>query len=196
MAAALLSRTAEAGGLAHALSGPEHWYAVYTRSNCEFKVARHLSTRGVEELLPVYRSRRRWSDRTRELDLPLFAGYVFCRFDPQRALPVVSTPGVVRIIGSGRNPVPVADAEIDAIRAICTSGVRAQPWPFLEVGRRVAVVNGPLAGIEGIVLELKNQFRLVVSVSLLQRSVAAEIEREWIQPLSFTATASTNGVHQ
>jgi transcription antitermination factor NusG len=198
MATALLSRMAETAvdtaGLSPAISGAERWYAVYTRSNCEFKVSRHLSTRGLVEFLPVYKSRRQWSDRSRELDLPLFAGYVFCRFDPHRAVPVVSTPGVVRVIGSGRTAVPIADAEIDAIRAICTSGVRAQPWPFLEVGRRVAIVNGPLTGIEGIVVELKNQFRLVVSVSLLQRSVAAEIEREWIQPLSFAASA--NGVQQ
>jgi len=192
MATALLSPTADYG-LPLAAPGPECWYAVYTRSHCEFKVARHLSTRGLEEFLPVYRSRRHWSDRTRELDLPLFAGYVFCRFDTHHALPVVSAPGVVRIIGSGRIPVPVADSEIHAIRAICASGVHAVPWPFLAVGRRVAVVNGPLAGIEGIVVELKNQFRLVVSVSLLQRSVAAEIEREWVQPLSFATSA--NGVH-
>jgi transcription antitermination factor NusG len=194
MATALLPRMAEAADLSPAIPAAERWYAVYTRSHCEFKVSRHLSTRGIEEFLPVCKSRRHWSDRTRELDLPLFPGYVFCRFAPHHAFPVVSTPGVVRIIGSGRTPVPVADSEIGAIRAICTTGVRAQPWPFLEVGRRVAVVNGPLTGIEGIVVELKNQFRLVVSVSLLQRSVAAEIEREWIQPLSFTASA--NGVQQ
>ena len=194
MAAALLSHVAEAGGLTPAFPGPERWYAVYTRSNCEFKVSKQLSTRGIEEFLPVYRSRRHWSDRTRELDLPLFAGYVFCRFNPRHTVPVLSTPGVVRVIGSGRTPIPVTDSEINAIRAICTSGVRAQPWPYLEIGRKVVLVNGPLTGLEGIVVELKNEFRLVVSVSLLQRSVAAEIEREWIQPLSFAASA--NGVHQ
>jgi len=196
MATAPLSRIADAGGFVPAFSGPERWFAVYTRSNCEFKVSRQLSSRGFEELLPVYRSRRHWSDRTRELDLPLFAGYVFCRFDARHALPVLSTPGVVRIIGSGRTPIPVTDSEIDAVRAICTSGVRAQPWPYLEVGRRVTLVNGPLAGVEGIVIELKNEFRLVVSIALLQRSVAAEIEREWIQPLPLSCGASANGVHQ
>ena len=193
MGAALFSHTTETGSPASAFRPAERWYAVYTRSNCEFKVAKHLSTRGLEEFLPVYKCRRHWSDRTRELDLPLFAGYVFCRFDAHHGLPVVSAPGVVRIVGSGRMPVPIADSEIAAIRAICASGVHAQPWPFLEVGRRVALVNGPLAGVEGIVVELKNEFRLVVSIPLLQRSVAAEIEREWIQPLSCAAPA--HGVH-
>jgi len=163
------------------------WYAVRVRSNFEFITSRLLHDKGFEDFLPVYRSRRQWCDRVKELDLPLFSGYVFCRFAPDALVRILNTPGVVEIISAARRPIPIDEREIDAIRAICRSGLRTQPWPFLEVGRRVAVTQGPLAGTEGFVVEMKNQQRLVVSISLLQRSVAAEIERDWIQPLSAAA---------
>jgi len=163
------------------------WYALRVKSRFEFVTSQVLRGKGLDSFLPVYRTRRCWSDRVKELELPLFPGYVFCRFDASAPLPVLCSPGVVHVVSAGKVPVPVEDREISAIQAICNSGLRTQPWPFLEVGRRVVVERGPLAGTEGVVIELKGEYRIVASISLLQRSVAAEIEREWIRPVNRTA---------
>ncbi len=138
--------------------------------------------RGMESFLPLYRSRRRWSDRTRVMDLPLFPGYVFCRFHPELLLPVVTTPGVVQVVGAGKHPCPIADAEIAAIQRMLCSGNEVEPWPYLQAGQKVRILDGPLFGIEGILVEVKNRRRLVVSVHLLQRSVAVEVDRDCIGP--------------
>jgi transcription antitermination factor NusG len=144
-----------------------------------------LRGKGYEEFLPLYRSRRRWSDRIKELDLPLFPGYLFCRFDvSDRLMPILTTPGVIGIVGAGKTPVPVDDEEIEAIRALLRSGLVVQPWPFLRVGSKVYIEGGPLAGVEGIISNTDKVYRLVVSVSLLQRSVAVEIDREWARPIA------------
>jgi transcription antitermination factor NusG len=160
------------------------WYAIRVQSKFENLASATLRGKGYEEFLPLYRSRRRWSDRVKELDLPLFPGYLFCRFDVHdRLLPILTTPGVISIIGAGRTPVSVDDEEIGAIRAILRSGLAAQPWPFLRVGSKVYVERGPLAGVEGIITNTDKVYRLIVSVSLLQRSVAVEIDREWARPI-------------
>lgn len=159
------------------------WYGVRVKSRFEFVTARLLRQKGFEEFLPLYRSKRVWSDRVKELDVPLFPGYVFCRFDTGRLLEVLTTAGVVHVISVGRQPIPVEKTEMDAVRSICVSGLTARPWPFLESGRRVLVEKGPLAGIEGRVISAKGEWRLVVSVSLLQRAVSTEIDREWIRPI-------------
>lgn len=132
----------------------------------------------------MYRSRRYWSDRVKEVDLPLFPGYIFCRFDPLHRLPILTSPGIVSIIGLGKNPEPVDDSEIARIQAIVSSGVLACPWPFLRAGQKILVSRGPLSGVEGFLVRLKNQYRLVVTIQLLQRSVAAEIDRDWVRPIS------------
>lgn len=160
------------------------WYAIRVRSRFESVSAAGLTGKGYDPFLPLYRARRRWSDRVKQMDLPLFPGYVFCRFDPASRLPVLTTPGVVNIVGYGRDPVPIDEKEIANIRAIIASGLPATPWPYLRTGQRVLIEHGPLAGIEGIVLELKKELRLVVSVTMLQRSVGVEIDREWIRPLT------------
>jgi transcription antitermination factor NusG len=115
--------------------------------------------------------------------MPLFSGYLFARFDKRDPYRVLNSPGVVHVVCAGREPVPVDSREIQSIQAICRSGVPAEPWPFLETGRRVVVEHGPLTGAEGIVVRLKGGCRLVASLSILQRSVAAEIDREWIRPI-------------
>jgi transcription antitermination factor NusG len=124
----------------------------------------------------------------KQLDLPLFPGYLFSRFDVGNRLPILTTPGVISIVGAGKTPLPVDDEEIDAIRAILRSGLTAQPWPFLCVGSRVYLEGGPLAGVEGIITNTDKVYRLVVSVSLLQRSVAVEIDREWARPIGGTGS--------
>src|SRR5664280_350305 len=143
-----------------------------------------LRGKGYQEFFPLYRSRRRWSDRTKELELPLFPGYSFCQFDVNHRLPILTTPGVIGIVGAGKIPVPVDLEEIEAIRAILRSGLAAQPWPLLRVGSKVYIEGGPLAGLEGIITNTDKVYRLVVSVSLLQRSVAVEIDREWARPIA------------
>lgn len=159
------------------------WFAVQTKTSREKFVAEILRGKGYEEFVPLYRSRRKWSDRIKELELPLFPGYVFCKFDAGRRLPILTTPGVLLVVGNGRAPVPVEDAEIDALRAVVRSRLQAQPWPYLQVGQRVRIEGSPLAGMEGILLELKNSCRIVVSVNLLQRSVAVEVDHNWVRPI-------------
>jgi transcription antitermination factor NusG len=160
------------------------WYALRVRSRYENTVATHLQARGFESLLPLYKCRRRWSDRCKEIELPLFPGYVFCQFNPLNRLPILSIPGVVHIVGVGRTPVPIDESEIAALQAAVKSGLPKQPWPFLEIGHRVRIEYGPFCGVQGILLGFRGHQRLVLSVTLLQRSVAVQIDEAWVQPIS------------
>ena len=159
------------------------WYALQIRSKLGNVALATLCGKGYEAYLPVYRSERRWSDRLKQLDIPLFPGYLFCRFEARNRLPILTTPGVIGVVGAGKTPVRVNDEEIEAIRAILDSGLAAQPWPFLSVGSRIYMEAGPLAGLEGTISNADKTCRLVVSVSLLQRSVAVEIDRDWARPI-------------
>lgn len=159
------------------------WFALHVRSRCEKMVSVSLRSKGYEEFLPLYRSRNRWSDRLKNVDLPLFPGYVFCRLHPSRRLPVLTTPGVVSIVGSGKIPQPVEPSELAAIQSLVKSGLPAVPWPYLETGQRVLIERGAMAGVEGILSAIKKELRVVLSVSLLQRSVAVEIDRSSIRPI-------------
>ena len=158
------------------------WYALQVRSRKEGYVASQIQGLGFECLLPTYKCVRKWSDRVRELEQPLFPGYLFCRFDFQHRRPVVTTPGVLQIVGFGRRAIPVPDEEIQALQLALTSGVPKQPWPYLEIGQRVRVIYGTLTGLEGILVNVKGNDRVVLSVSLLQRSVAMEVEASWLAP--------------
>jgi transcription antitermination factor NusG len=133
-------------------------------------------------MLPLYRSRRQWSDRVRDLELPLFAGYVFCRFVYGERTAVLNTPGVTRIVGFGGQPASIDDREISAIEAVLRSKLPVRPWPHLKPGDRVLVQRGPLRGLEGVLLREKDGLRLVIGVDLLQRSVAVELEPDMIAP--------------
>jgi transcription antitermination factor NusG len=161
----------------------DQWFALRTKPQREKVVASALRSKGYEEFLPLYRSRRRWSDRIKEMDLPLFPGYVFCRFDVHSRLPILVTPGVLLIVGIGKTPLAVNDSEIAALQSIVKSGLQAEPWPFLKVGQRVRIDQGSLEGVEGILTAIKKPCRLVVSVTLLQRSVAVEIDQDWATPI-------------
>jgi transcription antitermination factor NusG len=158
------------------------WFALGLRSNFEKTTATLLEHQGYEALSPTYRIRRRWSDRLKEIETPLFPGYVFCRMDLAERGPVLMTPGVVRIIGFGSEPAPVADLEIVAIQAIMKSGLLSRPWPFLAVGDPILVESGPLAGTTGFLTCVDEQYRLIASISLLQRSIAVELDRDWVRP--------------
>jgi transcription antitermination factor NusG len=159
------------------------WYALRVRSRYDNTVASHLRARGYESFAPLYKCRRRWSDRFKEIELPLFPGYVFCRFNPLDRLPILSVPGIVHVVGVGRSPVPIDGTEIAAIQAAVKSGLPRQPWPLLQVGRRVRIEYGPLCGVEGILLSFRGHQRLILSVTLLQRSVAVQVDEAWVQPM-------------
>lgn len=169
----------------------QHWYAIRVRSNFEVATSLMLRCQDIEVFCPTYRSQRRWSDRTKEIQRPLFPGYVFCRISPLQRVPVLSTAGVVGIVGFGRTPIAIPDHEIEAVRMVVKSNLGATPCPYLEIGHKVAIETGPLAGAEGIVLEIKTGLRLVVSIDILRRSVATEIDRAWIRQIGSSATGQT-----
>jgi len=174
--------------------GTAEWFALRVRSNSEKLAAIHLEARGFQPFVPMYRSRRSWSDRLKEIDLPLFPGYVFCQFVITNRFPIVSAPGVVYIVGTGKVPVAVDPTEIAAIQAITASGLPTQPWPFLRIGQIVRVERGSLRGLEGILTDVRKKHRLVVSLTLLQRSAAVEVDRDWVCPIFDRETTKVRSV--
>jgi len=141
----------------------------------------HLVGQGYECFLPKYKSVRQWSDRRKEIESPLFPGYLFCRFDPLERLPILKTPGVMELVGCNRKPIPIDEQEIQAIQRMTESSLVRQPWPYLEIGERVRIQSGALRGLVGILVALKGNYRLVLSVTLLKRSVAVEIDAAAVQ---------------
>lgn len=166
---------------------PEQWFALRVKSRTEKVVAMMARNRGFEEFVPLYQSRHQWSDRTKSVEMPLFPGYVFCRLNPEYRLPLLTIPGVLHFVGLGKVPVPIEESEITAIRRTIESGLSTEPWPYLEAGQKVSLEGGPLAGLEGILIEARKDQRVVVSVTLLRRSVAVGIERHWVRPLETAA---------
>jgi transcription antitermination factor NusG len=173
------------------------WYALQVRQRHEKAVAAALRNKGYEEFLPLYRLRRHGATRIAEIDLPLFPGYVFCQFDSgDRRVPIVTTPGVIRIVVFGADPVPVDDREMAVIHEVIDSGIATEPWPWLVAGQRVRVVHGVLTGLEGIFLESKTQHRVVLSITLLQRSLAVEIDSADVLLLRPLWKASAEKLHR
>jgi transcription antitermination factor NusG len=167
------------------------WFALQVRSRRELPISAHLKGQGFECFLPMYKSTRRWSDRVKEVDQPLFPGYLFCRFDLHNRGPLLMTPGIQQIVGIGRTPMPVEETEMESIRQALASGLPSQPWPYLELGQRVRVNHGSLKDLEGILINFKGSNRVVLSVSLLQRSVAMEIDLSWVIPLNEVKKATS-----
>jgi transcription antitermination factor NusG len=158
------------------------WFALQVRSRYENIVTAHLTGMSYESFLPLYMSRRRWSDRFKEIECPLFPGYVFCRLNPLDRLPILMILGVSLIVGMGKTPEPIDEIEIAAIQSAVKSGLPSQPWPFIQIGQRVRIEHGPLCGLEGILLDFRGRHRLVLSVTLLQRSIAVQVEDAWVTP--------------
>ena len=150
--------------------------------------AAQLEGQGFECFLPLYKSIRRWSDRLKELEQPLFPGYLFCRFHFQNRRPILMTPGVQQIVGVGRTAIPVEESELESIRAALASELPNHPWPYLQIGERVRVNYGSLNNLEGILINFKGSHRIVLSMTLLQRSVAMEIDLAWVTPVQETRT--------
>jgi len=156
------------------------WFALLVRAAREKYATLLLENAGFQCYLPVSKFTRRWSDRLKEVEVPLFPGYLFCRMNPEDRLPVLMTPGVIQIVGVGKTPLPVDEEEIVAIQRAATTGVSIIPWPYVKIGQVARIEAGPLKGLSGIIVKIKSGMKLVLSVSLLQRSVAVEIDRSWI----------------
>jgi transcription antitermination factor NusG len=160
-----------------------HWYAAYTCANHEKRVAAELQTLEVNQFLPVYSSVRRWKDRRVSLELPLFPGYVFVRLALRDRLRVMQIPSVVRLVGFNGLPTALPDTEMEALRSGLSKRLRAEPHPFLTVGRRVRIRAGPLAGLEGILKRRKSSLRVIVSLHLIQQSMAVEVDAADLSPV-------------
>ncbi len=152
------------------------WFALQTKPRNERKTDRLLRQKGYECFTPTYRLKRKWSDRTVEIDLPLFPGYVFCHFSPSAMGKAISTQGVTRIVGFGGKPAEVAVEEVEALQLLARSDILREPWKYLPDGTLALVETGPLAGVQGIICADENRRRLIISVTLLQRSVAIQLD--------------------
>jgi transcription antitermination factor NusG len=155
-----------------------NWYAAYTCARHEKSVARQLHERSINCFLPLYRSWHRWADRRKQIELALFPGYVFVHIDPRERLRVLQLPGVVRLVSFNGIPTPLPETDIEGLRNGLEQGIYAQPHPYLRAGRRVRIIRGPLAGAQGILVRKKDKLRFVISIDVLMRSVAVELDAE------------------
>lgn len=155
----------------------DRWYALQLRTRWESLIAATLSNKGYQTFLPTYKAMKRVRGKLIEVQAPLFPGYLFCRFNVFDRLPVLITPGVITVVGRGRTPVPVENSELEAIRKMVSTGLKIEPCPYLEIGQFVRIEEGALKGVEGILTGFKGAHRIIVSISLLRRSVALEINR-------------------
>ena len=157
------------------------WFAIRTSPRWEFRASSELALRGLETYLPLRHVKRNWSDRVKIIDQPLFPGYLFGRFHLADRVRVLQAPGVKQIVGVGNTPAPISDSELENLRTLVSANTLLVPWPYLGAGQRIRIDHGPLAGVEGFVVRAdQGALRIVVSVDLLQRSVATEIDRSSI----------------
>jgi transcription antitermination factor NusG len=167
------------------------WFAVYTAPRHEKRVSQYLSLKEIEHYLPLYRTQRKWSDGSKvTLDLPLFPGYLFVHIERNERVPVLQVPGVLSFVGgTGGQPASLPDAEIDALQ----TGLHqrhAEPHPLLTAGQRARIRSGPLTGMEGVVVRRKNSLRVVLTMELIQRSVAVEVDEAELETLDFKVPSS------
>jgi transcription antitermination factor NusG len=156
------------------------WYALHIRGRFEKLAAKQLRDKGYDTYLPVFKSLRRWSDRLKTVEMPLFSGYLFCKFNIEQKLPVLVVPGVLSIVGTGKVAATIPESEVSSVRKVIASGMQCGPWPFVQNGQRISVERGPLAGLKGTVIEVKSSLRLILSLPLLHRSVAVEVDRSCV----------------
>ena len=165
--------------IAPAISYPREvypWFALVIRCSQANAASTALLRLGYEQFQPTRTIRRQWSDRIKVIQEPLFPGYLFCRFDPQNRLPVLTAAGVISIVKAGGKLLPVDAGEIATIRALLNSGAPVYPHPYLEVGQRVRIEGGALAGVEGLLTAVRNEHRVIASITILQRSVYVQID--------------------
>src|SRR5258707_3618482 len=171
---------------------PDSWYALYTKHQHEKGVARNLACKGLEVFLPLYAAARDWKDRVKLLDLPLFPCYVFLRGGLGRRLEIISTPGIHFLVSNAGQPAAIPTDEIDRIRQVVGSGARVEPHPFLKCGDWARVKCGPLAGTQGILVRKKNVYRLVLSIEMLGKAAAVEVDAVLVERLSEKGSTAYN----
>jgi transcription antitermination factor NusG len=171
--------------------GEPRWYVAHTRARHEKHVAEQLLDHSIESFLPLYSAVHRWKDRRKLVYLPLFPGYVFLRIALPERLRVLRLPGVVRFVGFNGTPAEVPDGELCALRSALENGTRVGPHPYLRIGRRVRIRFGPLQGAEGILIRRKGSCRLVLSIDLIMRSVAAEVDESDVEPIGAHGICAT-----
>lgn len=173
----------------------QNWHALFTRHQHEKSVAQALSSKSHEVYLPLYRSVHRWQDRFKELWLPLFSCYVFLRGGIDRQLQILTTPGVLQIVGWGGRPAVIPASQLDAIRKMLESSLPVEPHPYLQRGDIVSVIRGPLQGLEGILSRNKGSVRLVISMEMLGRSISVEVSAsDVIRMMPASQRAMSHGV--
>jgi transcription antitermination factor NusG len=172
---------------------PQRWFAVGVAPRHEKAVSQLLDYKGYETFLPLYRRRHQYAERAREFELPLFPGYLFCRVDPNFRLPILTTPGVLYFLGAGRVPIPIDAAEMASLQLAALAGARMEPHVFWETGQKGRIASGPLAGVEGFVVDAKKPSRLILSVTLLQRSVLVEIDADCVMAAPAGNSAGAGG---
>lgn len=155
----------------------QHWYALAVKPRHDKAVSKALENKGFQTFVPLYKNKHQYASRCKETELPLFPGYVFCRFSPLTRLPILITPGVIQILGSGHLPIPIDETEMESLQTALRLRVTVQPCRFFEAGQRVRITEGALAGVEGVVMSNKQLVRVVLSITLLRRSVLLEIDR-------------------
>ncbi len=170
------------------------WFAVRVKSRHEKAVAQHLELRNFASFTPLYVAVHQWTDRERTLHLPLFPGYVFCKFSATSLLQILNTPGVIDVVRCGNSLAPIEDSEIHGLQQVMESGYEAEPALYMETGQTVTITSGPLTGVKGTVVRHKSGFHLVLSVTLLQRSIQVEVSRGAVEsqgavPIKSVATA-------
>jgi transcription antitermination factor NusG len=189
-------------GLAAAQEFSANWFAAYTNSHHEKRVALHCGERQIESFLPLYATCHRWKNGCdKDLELPLFPNYVFVRIDPRERVRVLEVPGVVSLVGFGRTLAPLPDFEIEALRA--TLGHRKiEPHSYLVIGERVRIKCGPMTGVEGVLVRKKNNFRMVLALDVIMQCVAVEVDADDLEPVeknagrAFPPPASTSQPNQ
>ena len=159
------------------------WYALQVKARREKQVSALFERKGYETFLPLYESLSRWSDRYKTVQFPLFPGYVFCRIDVNHRLPILMTPGVLRIVSHGAGPTVVEEKQILAFRTVLGATLRCEPCSFVPLGQRVRIASGALSRIEGILTKTHKRHTLVMSVDISHRSVAVEIDQFSVQPV-------------
>ena len=164
----------------HASDADQKWFALSVTVRHEKIVSQVLQNKGFETFLPLYTRRHQYTRRVREFEIPLFPGYLFCRSALATRLPILTTPGVLQMIGAGRVPIPVEDSEITSLQKAAEAGIPVAPHPFWQSGQTGRITTGPLTGIEGIVMNAKHPLRLILSVGLLRRSVLLEIDSDCV----------------
>jgi transcription antitermination factor NusG len=166
--------------ISYSVGRSAEWFALEVKPRFDKAVAQALEMKGYDTLLPLYKKHHRYGARSKTSELPLFPGYVCCRFDVHARLPILSTPGVIQVLGAGNTPIPLSDLEVNSLQTAMKARLPTEPYPFVAAGKRVRIQGGALDGVEGIVISCKPHLRLALSITLLQRSVLLEIDRDQV----------------